>query len=1241
MNHIFNKPLSVKLNLRRVPIGFILLATFVLGSTGIRAQDRSLEIIGTAEYKMKPLSGANVTLYKNGAKDKTAVTGSKGEFNFSLDMNSEYKVEINKTGFLAKSIAFNTELPDDTEGKWTMEFAMSLYKGCEGVNTSVLNDPVDRIKFSTNKKDFISDEVYVSRMRGRMQNMMMDIERCESDKYKEALAEGDKLTDEGKFEEARAKFEEAMEIYPEDKIATKKLVNLEEEMGEEQLNKSQYSETISVADQLFAAGNYSAARAEYAKASSYQPQDTYAKEKLAAIDNMLQEQQLKSQASTAASEKAYTQAMTLGQTAFAAGNYEEAKKYFNQALAIKPEQSLPQQKLKETNKASEEAFLAKNRAEKEKAVEAMETALDNGDDYFSQKNYAAAEQAYMEALKIDPNDSYATQRLAKTRNLMASAAADKQQQLAKAYTESIASGDALLAAGSYQQAIAAYKQAGLQKPGSAEIQSKISMAEQKLAGQQQDMANQQAKRKQYDALIAKGNGLLAQQDYNGARAAYQNALNLMPGETVPQSKIREIDQLQASKQKEEQYRTLIVKADGLLASREYAQAKTTYEQALAIKSDDAYAQQKVNEINGVISANKKLQAEQAVKKQQYAATIAEADRLFAASQNNEAKAKYIEALMILPGEAYPQAQMTKIDVAIAAQLKLANDQKAKEQQYNGLISKGDAQMSAGDLASAKISYQQALALKASESYPREKISEIDGIAKNEADKLAAQNALNQKYDALIVKGDGLFGSKYYVQAKVAYEQALLVKTTDTYAQQKVSEINGIIAANNRLMAEQEAKKQQYNAVLAEADRLFSASQNNEARAKYQAALILMPGEAYPQAQLTKIEAALAAELKLANAQKAKEQQYASLISKGDAQLAAGDNHAAKISFQQALAIESTENYPRDKISEIDGILKRNAEQLAAQQALKQKYDVLIAQADGQFTNSQLDAAKQTYRNAQLTMPAESYASSQIAKIDGLLAAKAQEASEKAALAQKYKDAIDQGDRMYAQNSYSDAKKYYQLALSVKSAETYPASQIAKIDAQMAQMQKEQQDKLAFEQKYAALIATADANYDKRNYPSAKASYTQALQMKPGDTYPQQRLNKIAEFERIIAKQEADRNAAIAAAAVATTATTAKTAPPKSSKLQVLTFSTENERKNYLNSLRKDYPEGVTKEVHKEKNSTTERYVVIRDNEVREFRMVKFNWGGTEITLNGKPITSMYFNTQVKVRDGEFFQERNF
>lgn len=1086
-----------------------LLLALAFSSSGIMAQQRSLEIIGTAEHDMNPIPGATVILYKDGAEDQKVNTGSNGEFRFKLDMNHEYLVEIRKNGLLSKRIAFNTEIPDDFVGQYTMEFAMSLIKGCEGVNTSALNDPVDRIKFSSNKSEFISDEVYVDRMRSRLGRMMMEIDQCQADKYQQAVNDAERLAKSGDLAEAKKKYEEALEVYPDDRSVQKKLDNLQEKLEESNENLALYEDAIEKADKYYNEQSYEQAREYYRQAAAYQPGNSYAAGRVAEIDKTLTErtqaqqaaqakeqqytslvskanvafnaknyvqarelykqallvkpeadfarqkvaelepliaQQQSEQAANAANEQAYSEAMAMGQLALDRGEYEAAKQHFNRALALKPNQSLPMQKVRETEEAIEAAYLANIKAEKAEAQSRIEQLLDQGDTYFDQENYAEAEKAYSAVLDIDPNDRYAAQRLNRTRSLIASAQAEKQQQLENSFRDAVSKGDVLMTAGSFEQAIAAYKQALVLKPQDPGAQSKLAAAEQKQIQQRQQLAQEEARKAEYEKLMAEGNNQLASRNYDAARSAFQRALSMFPNQEAPKSRLQEIDRLVA--------------------------------------------------------------------------------------------------------------------------------QQVQTEKYQSLITTGDNMLSAGNLSQAKISYQQALALRSNDSYATGKIAEID--------------------------------------ARLARQQ--------------------------QEAAQQAAREQKYNALIAEGDRLFGTGQYPEAKAQYQQAAELQPQQNYPGEQIARIDNLLAEQQKAASEKQAREEQFRSLVARADALYAAQDYTGAKLIYQQAKALKADEPYPTSKISEIDAILAQQARQEAEQQARKQQYESLIAEADGFLSSGNLDALRSKYQQAMAIMTDQPYPAAQIRKIDDMITEQARLEEEKRAQTAKYQGFITRGDALLAQQQYDEARRSYQSALGIKPGESYPQAQIAKIDTELAARRKKEEEQRAFEQRYASLISSADASFNNRKYDEAREGYREALVMKPSESYPQQQLNKIAELERILAKQQADREAAIAAAATTTAAASGAATAAKAAPLAALDFKNDSERDAYLSGLGKEYPVGVTKEVHSERNSTTERYVVIRDNEVREFRKVRFSWGGVEYSLNGKPITSQYFDSQVKPRDGEFFQE---
>ena len=96
-------------------------------------------------------------------------------------------------------------------------------------------------------------------------------------------------------------------------------------------------------------------------------------------------------------------------------------------------------------------------------------------------------------------------------------------------------------------------------------------------------------------------------------------------------------------------------------------------------------------------------------------------------------------------------------------------------------------------------------------------------------------------------------------------------------------------------------------------------------------------------------------------------------------------------------------------------------------------------------------------------------------------------------------------------------------------------------------------------------------------------------------------------------------------------------------LAINTFSDNCERVHEVQKqsaeLLKKYPEGVTLEKYDEKYRETSRYIIIRDNQAQEFRQIRFkNFNGAEYSFNGKPITQQYFLSQVKVREGEKYNE---
>ncbi|MBN1952686.1 MAG: tetratricopeptide repeat protein, partial [Bacteroidales bacterium] len=741
------------------------------------AQVSTLDVIGVVEQDMVAVENAKITLSKDGKVIQTEYTNRKGEFRFQMDINSEYLVEISKQGLLTKKIAFNTEIPSDVVGKWTMEFAMSLFPGCEGANTSALDSPVDRVKYSSNQGDFISDEAYVRNMRGRIEKMMIDIENCQVETYQEAMEEANKLLQQGDYEAARQKYKEALEVYPDDRTAQRKLADIYKKIGEEKQDEQIFREAVAEADRLYDQKEYAAAKQLYTEALQRKP-DPHAQSRLNEIDRLISTQQQASQAAAEternytnliaqanaayarkdydaakqfyqqamtvkpdaslprqkvdeissliaqqqqqnqqqeALDKSFNEAMAMGQSALQAKDYEAAKRHFNRAQMMKPNEALPRQKIGEIDKAVVDEKRANEMAQQAAQQQRLDQALAEADRMMAQEDYDGALTAYQNALQLNPNDPYLKQQMKKAESAKQGAALEKQNALEKAYQNDISKGDELMASGAYDQAMEAYKQAMMKKPNDAQANSKIQAAQSRQLAAQQQQTLEKNKQRQYEQYLADGNRLFDAKQYPQSKQAYEQALSLYPTQPAPRNRISEIDRILTAQQQEEQYRQTVVKADGLFATKDYTAARTAYQEAQSLKANDPYPVQKINEIDRIIRENSRLQEEQRQLEAQYQQTIQDADRLLAQSRLPESKNAYQKALSYKPGETYPRQQITKIENQLTEQQRLVDQKKAEEEKYASLITDANRLFDAKDYGQAKAAYQQALAMKSAEA----------------------------------------------------------------------------------------------------------------------------------------------------------------------------------------------------------------------------------------------------------------------------------------------------------------------------------------------------------------------------------------------------------------------------------------------------------------------------------------------------------------------------------------------
>ncbi len=115
----------------------------------------------------------------------------------------------------------------------------------------------------------------------------------------------------------------------------------------------------------------------------------------------------------------------------------------------------------------------------------------------------------------------------------------------------------------------------------------------------------------------------------------------------------------------------------------------------------------------------------------YQETIATADSAFQAKDYDMAKSLYKDAKVIKPDESYPDQQISKVEQILR--------QQETDRKYREAINRADNLFNAGNYQEARPEFQSASSLKPGETYPKQKIREIDAMLAKEQEKLAARN----------------------------------------------------------------------------------------------------------------------------------------------------------------------------------------------------------------------------------------------------------------------------------------------------------------------------------------------------------------------------------------------------------------------------------------------------------------------------------------------------------------------
>ena len=441
-----------------------------------------------------------------------------------------------------------------------------------------------------------------------------------------------------------------------------------------------------------------------------------------------------------------------------------------------------------------------------------------------------------------------------------------------------------------------------------------------------------------------------------------------------------------------------------------------------------------------------------------------------------------------------------------------------------------------DLSSAYSLYSEAIKLKPSDKFVKDKLKELASDLKN----LVSEAKIMAEFNRFIALGDGNVAILKYLDAIQNYKSALKIKPKDPVAVEKLVDAEKLLALAGE-KAKQEAEKAkreaEFSRLIAAGDESVKQTKYPEAITSFKSALAIKPGDAMALARIADTEKllALAGEKAKQEAEKAKrEAEFARLIAAGDESVKQTKYPEAITSFKSALTIKPGDAVALARIADTEKLLALAGEK-AKQEAEKAKREAefsrLIAAGDESVKQTKYPEAITSFKSALAIKPGDAMALARIANAEKLLALageKAKQEAEKAKREAEFSRLIAAGDESVKQTKYPEAITSFKSALTIKPGDAMALARIAdaeKLLALAGEKAKQEAEKAKREAEFTRLIAAGDESVKQTKYPEAITSFKSALAIKPGDAMA---LARIANAEKLLAlagekaKQEAEK-----------------------------------------------------------------------------------------------------------------------
>jgi hypothetical protein len=615
------------------------------------AQTVPLRFEGNVTDESSNLVGATIQITQGGKVVQSAMTDGSGNYFFSLPLGAEYLVVVSKDGYVSKKFSVNTlgVPPEKATSKFAdIEASLSLFKRYEGVDYSLLNQPLNKYSYNPYKDNFEYDKAYLEQMIAGMQSIkeaekaVKNKEKEKEANYQASIKAGDKAFGKKEWQGAIGNYQSALVIKPTETYPKEQITNINKIIADAEAQAR--ADAAAKAKAKAEADAKAKAEAD-AKAKAAAEAAAKAAAEKAAADKLAKEKADAEAAAKAKAEKELADKLAKEKAEKAAADKLAKEKADAEAAAkAKAEKELADKLAKEKAAADAAAKAAADKAAADKlaAEKAAAEAAAKAKAEKDKKDAEAKTKADAEAAAKKAADELAAAKAKADKDLAVKAAKDKADAEAKAAAEAaakakaekeladkVAKDKAAAEAKAKAEADAAAKKAAdelaaAKAKGDKELADKLAKEKAAADAKAKAEADAAAKKAADELAAAKAKGdkeladKLAKEKAAAeakAKADKEAADKLAKEKAAADAKADKEAADKLAKEKaaktntvvtppvDTKYADAIKSADGFFTSKDFENAKKHYEEALTHKGGDVYAKVRLVECEKRINSD--------------------------------------------------------------------------------------------------------------------------------------------------------------------------------------------------------------------------------------------------------------------------------------------------------------------------------------------------------------------------------------------------------------------------------------------------------------------------------------------------------------------------------------------------------------------------------------------------------------------------------------------------------------